>query len=105
MPKQLDEQRFQCAVKALALCRAKYRVIDQIRADGLKLSQFSCRELNDKREAYFAAHMEELITQALVDVWRLPQFARYLDQGQRHAIGVHRLNTITNSSAPTESHI
>jgi hypothetical protein len=34
-------------------------------------------EINDKRQAYFAAHMEELINQALVDVWRLPQFARY----------------------------
>jgi hypothetical protein len=77
MPKQIDEQRFQCAVKALALCFAKYRVIDQIRADGLKVSQFSSREINEKREAYFVANMEELIAQALVDVWRLPMFARY----------------------------
>jgi hypothetical protein len=49
-------------------------MIDQIRADGLKLGQFSCREINEKREAYFAQHMEELISKALVDVWRLPQF-------------------------------
>lgn len=75
--KPLDPQRFQLAVRTLALHRAKTRVVEQLRADGQKLSQFSSRELCDKREAYFAAHMEELITQALVDVWRLPQFARY----------------------------
>jgi hypothetical protein len=77
MPKQLDEQRFQCAVRSLALHTAKTRVIDQIRADGLKLGQFSCAELNAKRDAYFASHMEELIAKALVDVWKLPSFARY----------------------------
>jgi hypothetical protein len=80
MAKQLDEQRFQCAVKCLALGRAKYRVIDQIRADGLKVAHFSCAEINAKRDAYFASHMEELITRALVDVWRLPMFARYRPQ-------------------------
>ena len=57
--KPLGPQRFERAVKGLALYRA-----------------ISCREINDKREAYFATHMEELITKALVDVWRLPQFAR-----------------------------
>jgi hypothetical protein len=80
MPKPLDPQRFECAVKALALCRAKTAVLAQILANGEKVSQFSCREINDKREAYFAAHMEELITKALADVWRLPQFARYRQQ-------------------------
>jgi hypothetical protein len=78
----LDPARFERAVTTLALCRAKYAVIAQIRADNLKLGQFSCRKINEKREAYFAAHMEELITQALVDVWRLPSFARYRPQPQ-----------------------
>jgi hypothetical protein len=82
MSKPLDPQRFERAVKSVALCRAKYRVIDQIRADGQKLGQFSCREINEKREAYFALHMEELITQALVDVWKLPSFARHRQQPQ-----------------------
>jgi len=58
-----------------------------ILAKGQKLSQFSCRELNEKREAYFAAHMEELITQALADVWRLPQFARHREQSGGPAQG------------------
>jgi hypothetical protein len=52
-------------------------VIAQLRADNLKLGHFSCAEINAKRDQYFAAHMEELINQALVDVWRLPMFARY----------------------------
>jgi hypothetical protein len=78
----LDPQRFQCAVKALALARAKSAVLAQILANGEKVSQFSCREINDKREAYFALHMEELINQALVDVWKLPSFARYRPQSQ-----------------------
>jgi hypothetical protein len=61
----------------LALCKAKWAVRAQILADGQKLSQFSCVELNDKRDQYFVANMEALINQALVDVWRLPSFARY----------------------------
>ena len=82
MPKQLDEQRFQCAVRCLALAKAKWAVRAQILADGLKLGQFSCVELNEKRDQYFAANMEELIERALVDVWRLPSFARYRPQTQ-----------------------
>ena len=76
----LDPQRFQCAVMSLALCKAKWAVRAQILADGLKLSAFSCVELNKKREAYFALHMEELIASALVEVWRLPSMAKYLPQ-------------------------
>jgi hypothetical protein len=64
-------------LKSLALYRAKAAVIAQIRADNLKLGQFSSREINEKREAYFAQHMEELITKALADVWRFPEFARH----------------------------
>jgi hypothetical protein len=75
--RKFDPQRFQCAVTALALYRAKTRVVEQIRADGHKLSQFSLRQINEKREAYFAAHMEELITQAIEDAWRMPQFATH----------------------------
>jgi len=75
--RKLDPQRFERAVKTLALCRAKTAVLAQILANGEKVSQFSCREINDKREAYFAAHMEELITKAIEDCWRMPQFSRY----------------------------
>jgi hypothetical protein len=82
MAKQLDEQRFRCAVMGLALCKAKWAVRNQILADGLKLGQFSCAELNEKRQAYFEGNMHELITQALVDIWKLPSFARYRPQTQ-----------------------
>ena len=82
MPKPLDPQRFERAVISVALCRAKYRVLDQIRADGLKVSQFTCREINDRRQAYFAANMEELVTRAIADVWRMPMFARHRPKPQ-----------------------
>ena len=78
----LDPARFERAVMSLALCKAKWAVRAQILADGLKLGQFSCVELNEKRDQYFAANMEELIERALVDVWRLPSFARYRPQTQ-----------------------
>src|SRR6516164_7112439 len=77
MPKQIDEKRFQMAVMCLALGQAKSAVKADILTNGQKVSQFSCAELNDKRDQYFAANMEALINQALVDVWRLPSFARY----------------------------
>ena len=73
----LDPGRFERAVMSLALCKAKWAVKAQILADGLKLGNYSSREINEKRQAYFAANMEELIAKALVDVWRLPSFARY----------------------------
>ena len=82
MPKQIDEQRFQMAVMCLALGRAKSAVNAQILSNGLKLSAFTCREINEKRDAYFTLHMEELIERALVDVRRLPSFARYRPQTQ-----------------------
>jgi len=76
--KPFDPQRFERAVKTLALYRAKTAVIAQIRADGLKLGQFSSREINEKRQAYFTAHMEELNERAVADVWtRFPEFARH----------------------------
>jgi hypothetical protein len=67
---------------SLALCKAKWAVQAQILADGLKLSAFTCVELNKRHDEYFALHMEELIERALVDVWRLPSFARYRPQTQ-----------------------
>jgi hypothetical protein len=79
---KFDQQRFQCAVRCLALYTAKTRVIDQLRADGLKPSTFSCVEINAKREAYFEQHWQELIDKALVDVWKLRSFARYRPQPQ-----------------------
>ena len=75
--KPLDPAKFERAVICLALCKAKYRVLDQIRSENLKLSQFSAREIDDKRQAYFAANMEELITKAIEDAWRFPEFSRH----------------------------
>ena len=63
--KPLDPARFERAVICLALNTAKYRVLDQIRSENLKLSQFSAREIDDKRQAYFAANT--LVTVVLPD--------------------------------------
>ena len=79
-PKPLDPQRFQCAVRCLAMYSAKQRVKEQIRARGEKVSQFSCREITALGEEYFEEHCEALISQALRDVWKLPSFARYRNQ-------------------------
>ena len=46
--KPLDPAKFERAVICLALCKAKYRVLDQIRSENLKLSQFSAREIDDR---------------------------------------------------------
>jgi hypothetical protein len=82
--KPLDAQRFERAVICLALNKAKYKVLEQIRSENLKLSQFTCREINEKRHQYFEANMETLISQALIDVWRLPTFSRYQPKEQHY---------------------
>lgn len=88
MKRPLDPQRFQCAVRCLAMLRSKTAVKEAIRAEGRKVSHYSCAEITRLAEAYFAAHMEELINQALVDVWRLPMFAKYRNQ-QSQSSGGH----------------
>jgi hypothetical protein len=77
MSKPLDPQRFERAVKTLALYRAKSAVLSEILAKGQKIGQFSCAEINEMRQAYFAHHMEELITKATADVATFPEFARF----------------------------
>jgi hypothetical protein len=47
----LDPGKFERAVMGLALCKAKWAVHSQILADGLKLSAFSCAEINARRDA------------------------------------------------------
>jgi len=88
MRKQIDEQRFQMAVMCLALGRAKSAVKADILANGQKVSQFSCREINEKREAFFACHMEELIRRPLPtfgDCLRSRVIARKRNHSQDHS--------------------
>ena len=80
--KPLDAQRFERAVISLALYRAMAAVLNQIRDEGLKVSQFTCREINDRRHAYFERNMKELITRAIADAWQMPMFARHKPQPQ-----------------------
>jgi ABC-type iron transport system FetAB ATPase subunit len=86
--KPLDPQRFQAAVMCVALQRSKTKVIEQIRAEGRKVSHYSCREIRELAEAYFAAHMEELIPKAVEDCWTFPMFARYRQQQTQRQPGV-----------------
>jgi hypothetical protein len=76
----LDQGKFERAVMGLALCKAKWAVRAQILAKGQKVCHFSCVELNARRDQYFSVNREELIAQALVDVWRLPSMAKYKPQ-------------------------
>jgi hypothetical protein len=76
------EQRFRCAVRTIALMRAKQAVKAQWRADGLKVSHFSAREIALQAEAYIAQHREELIARAATDVARFPEFANIVTTAQ-----------------------
>jgi hypothetical protein len=56
--------------------RAKRAVQADIRARGLKVAQFSAREIALQAEAYMAQHMDELITKATADCLTFPELAR-----------------------------
>jgi hypothetical protein len=79
-PKRLAErmQRFNSAVRTIALYRAKKAVQAQIRARGQRLSDYSCREISVMAEAYLNQHKEELINKAAADVASWPEFNRYV---------------------------
>ena len=62
---------------ALAWQRAKKAVLAQLRAQGLRVGQFSAREIALKADDYFGQHMEPLITDAAQVVATSPYFARW----------------------------
>jgi len=66
------------AVMVMAMLRAQRAVQADIRAQGLKLAQFTAKEISVLAEAYMAQHREEPITKAVADVATFPEFARYL---------------------------
>jgi hypothetical protein len=69
-PKRAAErmQRFQHAVRVIALMRAKKAIQAQIRARGERIADYSCRDISVLAEAYMAQHRDELINKATVDV-------------------------------------
>lgn len=78
-PKRAAEKmlRYRHAVIVVAMQRAKRAVQANIRARGLKIAQFSAREITEQAEAYMAQHREELIAKAAEDVATFPEFAPY----------------------------
>jgi cysteine synthase len=78
-PKRIAERLHQHyrAVMVLAHRAAKKSVQSQLRAQGLKLSEFSCKDIAIQAEAYFDAHRARLIEEAREIVNTSPYFAQY----------------------------
>ena len=81
-PKRTAEriQRHRHAVLVLAHQSARKAIKAQLRAEGLKLSQFSAKDISIRAEAWFDVHRQELIAEAeqitstspYFERWRLP---------------------------------
>ena len=68
-------QRFQLAVRTIALLKAKKSVQAQIRARGQRISDYSCRDINILANAEFERNREELITKAVAVCLTFNEFA------------------------------
>jgi len=72
-----DPKRTRAAVMTFALNRAKKSVLAELRAKGHRPGEFSAREITELAEAYFAANMKRLITEAAEVIATWPGFARW----------------------------
>ena len=72
---KLREHR-QCVI-VLAHQSARKAIKAQLRAEGLKLSQFSAKDISIRADAYFDVHRERLIAEAEQIVATSPYFARW----------------------------
>ena len=72
---KLREHR-QCVI-VLARQSARKAIKAQLRAEGLKLSQFSAKDISIRADAYFDVHRERLIAEAEQIVATSPYFARW----------------------------
>jgi hypothetical protein len=78
-PKQIlgrIRQHRQCVI-VLAHQSARKAIKAQLRAEGLKLSQFSAKDISIRAEAWFDVHRQELIAEAEQIVATSPYFARW----------------------------
>jgi hypothetical protein len=69
-------RRLRSAVICLAPHRAKTAVIEDIRAQGLKVWDFTACEIKQRAEAYLVSHRQELISKAAQDISSWPEFAK-----------------------------
>jgi integrase len=76
-PKRATErmQRFQSAVRTIALFKAKKAVQAQIRARGQRVSDYSCRDISLMAAVELERDREELINKATANVLTFPEFA------------------------------
>ena len=72
---KLREHR-QCVI-VLAHQSARKAIKAQLRAEGLKLSQFSARDISIQAEAWFDVHRQELIAEAEHAIVTWPGFERW----------------------------
>jgi hypothetical protein len=61
-------RRLRSAVICLALHRAKTAVLAELRAQGLKVWEFTACEIKLRAEAYLISHHRELISKAAADI-------------------------------------
>jgi hypothetical protein len=69
-------QHRQCVI-VLACQSARKAIKAQLRAEGLKLSQFSAKDISIRADAYFDVYRERLIAEAEQIVATSPYFARW----------------------------
>ena len=69
-------QHRQCVI-VLAHQSARKAIKAQLRAEGLKLSQFSAKDISIRAEAWFDVHRQELIAEAEHVIATSPYFARW----------------------------
>jgi hypothetical protein len=69
-------QHRQCVI-VLARQSARKAIKAQLRAEGLKLRQFSARDISIRADAYLDVHRERLIAEAEQVVATSPYFARW----------------------------
>ncbi len=55
----------------------------QLQAQGLRLAQFSARDIHIRADAYFEAHRQMLIAEAMETVQRSPQLRTLYEREQR----------------------
>ena len=78
-PKQILERirQHRHAVIVLARQSARKAIKAQLRAEGLKLSQFSAKDISIRAEAWFDVHRLELIAEAEHAIATWPGFERW----------------------------
>ena len=78
-PKQIRErmQQHRTAVAVLARQSARRVIKAQIKAAGLKVSQFTARDISIRADVWFDAHRVELIAEAEHTIATSPYFARW----------------------------